>query len=323
MSMTAQNVPGSPVEVAAAGSAAPPRAASSPGPASARRAQPKWSGSLAALLEAGPAFSPALRGYNQVEVDNYVASAETELSASRRLTTEMLDRVSSSEAALRRARELLAQSPHGRDLAEVSERVAGILRLAAEEAEATTRSGQADAERIVADAWVEADLIKRRLHKLEAEAAARLEHAERRESDAAAAVERTREQAARSLHEAAAERQRLDTEAAQARAAGDTAAAEQRAALQEKSRLACQAEEAAAAARVMVAEQQLESLLCRQDAVHRYLCDLTGHVDTVLRALQVDPDPGFSFVGNQAAAIGAETAAPSPRERAELGASSA
>lgn len=320
--MTAQNAPGRPVQVEEGDPAAPPPPTSPIDPFLAHPVKGKWSGSLAALLEAGPAFSPSLRGYNQVEVDNYVASAETALSASRHLTTELLDRVSSSEAELRNARELLAQSPHGRDLAQVSERVAGMLRLAAEEAEATTRSGQAEAERIVADAWIEADLIKRRLHKLEAEAASRLEQTERRDSDAAATVERARQQAARLLQEAAAERQRLDTEAAQARANEDAAAAEQRAALEEKSRLTYQAAEAAAAARMVAAEQQLESQLCRQDAVHQHLRELTGHVDTVLRTLQDEPAPSFSFADNQAAAAGEATPAPSHRKRAELEASS-
>jgi hypothetical protein len=160
------------------------------------------------------------------------------------------------------------------------------------------------------------------VHKLEAEAASRLGQAERRQTDAAAVVEQARQQAASLLQEAATERQRLDSEAAQTRATCEEAAAQQRAALQEESRLAWQAAEAAAAARVMAAQQQLQSLLRRQDEVHQHLRDLTGHLDTALRALQAESAPGFSFADNQAADVGGTTTAPKP-ERARPQASPA
>jgi cell division septum initiation protein DivIVA len=98
--------------------------------------QPTLVGDLPTVLEVGPAFATAMRGYDRMQVDNYVGWAENELRASQRLTTELLERLTASESELHRARQLLARSERDRDLVRLSDRVADLLRLAAQEAAA-------------------------------------------------------------------------------------------------------------------------------------------------------------------------------------------
>ncbi|MCF6733673.1 DivIVA domain-containing protein [Blastococcus sp. KM273129] len=291
--MTVQQEQVTPVEVQASVSAAP-----SP---SSQRGRPNLSGDLRSMLESGPAFTSALRGYDRLQVDNYVAWAEHELLASRRAISELVKRLGSREAELQRAQQVLAQSPQSRELTALSDRVAEMLRLAAEEADAARAAGAAEAADIVAQAHVEADLIKRRAQQLEAEAATRFDEAERLRADAKASMERALVNAERVRQQAAAERQRLDEQAAQDRARVAAAAAQQLAAEEERSREAREAAEAQAAARVADAEQRLELLLGRQEGVREFLRLLTNQLDEALRLVADDPARAFSFSANIAA----------------------
>lgn len=264
------------------------------------RPRPNLSGDLKAMLESGPAFSPALRGYDRLQVDNYVAWAEHELLASRRAVTELVRQLGERDAEVQRAQRTLAHSPQSRELLEVSDRVAEILRLAAAEADAARTAGAAEAAEIVAQAHVEADLIKRRAQQLEAQAAARLEEADRLSIQATAAVDRSRVEAEQILQQAAAERQRLDARAERARADAAAAAARQLAAEEEQAHRTREAAEAEAAARVADAQQQLESLLKRQERVRKYLASLAEQVDAALGVLADEPTREFSFIDNTA-----------------------
>ncbi|MCF6509174.1 hypothetical protein E9549_17445 [Blastococcus sp. MG754426] len=267
-------------------------------PPSPQRGRPNLSGDLPSMLDSGPAFTSALRGYDRLQVDNYVAWAENELSASRRAIRELVKRLGSREAELQRAQQVLAQSPRSRELTAVSDRVAEMLRLAAEEADAARAAGAAEAADIVAQAHVEADLIKRRAQHLEAKAATRFDEAERLQAEARSSVDSALVEAEQIGQQAAVERQRLDEQAAQARARAAAAAAQQLAAEEERSREARKAAEAQAAARVADAEQRLELLLDRQESVREFLRRLTDQLDEALRLVTDDPAREFSFSAN-------------------------
>jgi cell division septum initiation protein DivIVA len=122
---------------------------------------PASSGELDALLAPRPVFRAALRGYDRLQVDNYVARAETELLAVRRANDDLLTRYGACSAELEISRRLLACSPAGREQVRTSERVGEILRLAADEAARLTEAGAADADRIRGVARAEADALLR------------------------------------------------------------------------------------------------------------------------------------------------------------------
>ncbi|SHN77967.1 hypothetical protein SAMN05660350_02590 [Geodermatophilus obscurus] len=137
--------------------------------AAARRAEesrPGGAGNLDALLKPRPAFRAALRGYDRLQVDNYVAWAETELLAVRRANDDLMSRYGACAAELEISRRLLACSPAGREQVRTSERVGEILRLAADEAARLTEAGAADADRLRGEARAEADALLRRAREV-------------------------------------------------------------------------------------------------------------------------------------------------------------
>src|SRR4051795_5342323 len=103
--------------------------------------RPKVTGDLDDLLSQA-SFHLRWRGYDRLEVENYVSWAESELLAARRQADHLLSRYGAASAELELSRRLLAQAPKGgRDLSSVSERVTEILRLAGGEAAATVEGG--------------------------------------------------------------------------------------------------------------------------------------------------------------------------------------
>lgn len=147
------------------GTAAPP----SPPP---ERTGRHSAGELDALLETHPLFRTALRGYDRIQVDNYVAWAETELLAVRRTNDDLLSRYGACSAELEISRRLLACSPAGREQVRTSERLGEILRLAADEAAQLTEAGAADADRLRGHARAEADALLRRARQVKEDAVA-------------------------------------------------------------------------------------------------------------------------------------------------------
>src|SRR3954465_13960912 len=96
--------------------------------------RPKVTGDLDDLLSQA-SFHLRWRGYDRLEVENYVSWAESELLAARRQADHLLSRYGAASAELELSRRLLAQAPKGdRNLSSVSERVTEILRLAGDEA---------------------------------------------------------------------------------------------------------------------------------------------------------------------------------------------
>ena len=132
----------------------------------AERSRPRGSGDLDTLLEPRPAFRAALRGYDRLQVDDYVAWAETELLAVRWANDDMMSRYGACAAELEISRRLLACSPAGREQVRTSERVGEILRLAADEAARLTETGAADADRLRGEARAEADALLRRAREV-------------------------------------------------------------------------------------------------------------------------------------------------------------
>lgn len=192
-----------------------------------------------ALLDTGPGFSTGIRGYDRLQVDNYVAWAEGELLAARRETEDLLTRYGRCSAELEISRRLLAQSPEGQDMTLVSERIGTMLRLAADEAAELTAAGAAEADALLAEARIDADARLRKAQEIKQLAVAssdRLrEDAESMRAEAAAQLQRARVQAAAELErariEAAQMTRVLEREHREREAASTRAAAEQVAAL--------------------------------------------------------------------------------------------
>jgi cell division septum initiation protein DivIVA len=153
------------------------------------RTDPAPPGGLDALLEPRPVFRAALRGYDRLQVDNYVAWARTELLAVRRANDDLLTRYGACSAELEISRRLLACSPAGREQVRTSERVGEILRLAADEAARLTEAGAADADRIRGVARAEADALLRRAREVRDGAVADCERMREEAEEARAAAE--------------------------------------------------------------------------------------------------------------------------------------
>src|SRR4051812_49520621 len=112
---------------------------------SASVSRPKVTGALDDLPSQASS-PPRGRGYDRLEVENYVSWAETELLAARRQADHLLSRYGAASAELELSRRVLAQAPKGgRDLSSVSERVTEILPLAGDEAAATVEAASQEA----------------------------------------------------------------------------------------------------------------------------------------------------------------------------------
>ncbi|MGY1624706.1 hypothetical protein ACI789_21080 [Geodermatophilus sp. SYSU D00965] len=206
-----------------------------PVPSGGSSRRPNLAGDLESLLGPRPLFRTALRGYDRLQVDNYVSWAESELLAARRENEDLLTRYGACSAELELSRRLLACSPEGREMVRTSERVGEILRLAADEAAQLTEAGQMEGDRIRAQARSEADVLLRRAHQVKDEAVAESgriqEEAQAVREDAAAEWELAGAEAVRMREEAAAdaagERQRAAEEAAATRREAREQAAEE------------------------------------------------------------------------------------------------
>jgi cell division septum initiation protein DivIVA len=153
------------------------------------RADREPAGELDALLGRRPLFRTALRGYDRLQVDGYLARAETELLALRRANDDLLTRYGTCSAELEISRRLLACSPAGREQVRTSERVGEILRLAADEAARLTEAGAADADRLRGMARAEADALLRRAREVRDDAVADCERMRAEAEEARAAAE--------------------------------------------------------------------------------------------------------------------------------------
>jgi cell division septum initiation protein DivIVA len=222
--------------------------------------RPDHAGALDGLLSTAPCFRTAVRGYDRVQVDNYVAWAEAEINTARRETDDLMSRYGHASAELEISRRLLAQSPGGQEMTFVSERMGRMLQMAADEASEITASATVDADRIQAEARADADARLRKAHEIKQMAVLAAdqlrEDADRMRAEAAAELERAREQAAQYLRDAAAQVRREQ-----------------------------QAATAAAAVQVAQAHEQVQELLRRREQAREHLRLLTDQVGQALDAL--------------------------------------
>jgi len=294
----------SPGQVVDVGDPQPVGKHSSP-PGMPQQRRPRLSGDLAGMVGTGPVFRAAVRGYDRLEVDNYVAWAEGELATAQREREHLLDRVVACAADLAISRRLLAERPAARAL--VSDRVAEVLRLAEEQAGQVLDAADAEAARVVADARLEADARLRKAREIKemaadaaddlravaqqdrAEAAALLDHAASRAEDL---LREAREECERLAAEAREERERL---AAEAREERDRLAAE---AARERERLAAE-----------VADLQRQ-----RDTARAVLRGLTDRVGEALLAVGVSDSEHPVLAGG-----GPETATACPGPRTGAG----
>src|SRR3954470_3318587 len=182
---------------------------------------PNFSGDLDALFTTAPVFRTAVRGYDRLQVDNYVAWSEAELRAARRGTDDLVERYGRASAELEISRRLLARSPGGQEMSVISERMGRMLRMAADEAAELTAVGAAEAEQLLAEARTEADARLRKAHEIKQMAVEASDHmreeARLLRAEATAELDRARAQAAQILRDAAEEREKLAVQAAEAR----------------------------------------------------------------------------------------------------------
>jgi cell division septum initiation protein DivIVA len=229
--------------------------------------RPNLTGDLDDLLGLRPVFRTRQRGYDRLQVDNYVDWAESELAAARRQVDQLLDRYGACAAELEIARRVLADAPRGRDVFPVSDRVQQMLRLAADEAAAITEAGADEADRMLAEARTEADAWLRKAHEIKEMAAASAdeirEQARHERSEASAALERARSEAEEILRAAAAERERLDEEAAAERRRADQAAT----------------------AHLLTVQERVDALCRRSDEARETLRQLADRIGQALEAL--------------------------------------
>jgi cell division septum initiation protein DivIVA len=212
-----------------------------------RRRRPNLSGDLRTMLQEPPSFRRSVRGYDRLQVDNYVRWAEEEFLADARTLDDLLMRHTRLRADLDEAHRLLHHSATGREFLHLATRVGAVLCVAADEAtglredaateaERVTEKAAADARRVTDEAAAEAERVSM---EARAEAAARLAKAreieQRAGEDATSAREQARRdadgilqaargEAARLLAEAAQQRERLDQEARTRRAGAERAA---------------------------------------------------------------------------------------------------
>ncbi|WP_147251524.1 hypothetical protein [Blastococcus sp. TBT05-19] len=181
---------------------------------------PRPGGALETLLDHRPAFRGSVRGYDRLEVDNYVAWAEGEIAAAQREREHLLDRVVAGATELEVMRRQLQERPQAQPV--FSDRVNAILRLAEDQAAQVVAAADAEAARLLADARLEADARLRKAHEIKERAADIADQlradAQRDRAQAAAMLAQARAGAELILQEAAEERERLAAEAVAERA---------------------------------------------------------------------------------------------------------
>ncbi|TYP90362.1 hypothetical protein [Blastococcus xanthinilyticus] len=276
-------------------------------PEGAEHRAPRPAGGLETLLADQPVFRGAVRGYDRLEVDNYVAWAENELTAAQREREHLLDRVVACGTELEISRRLLAEQPAGRDRPVVSARVSEVLRLAEDQAAQVLDAADAEAEQLLADARLEADARLRKAHEIKElaiEVADQLRvNGQRDRAEAAAVLEQAKAEAVQLLAAAATERDRLAAAAAAQRdaLAAEAAAARARADEQaERDRQAAeQAAEEAAAGRLAELRAEVTDLCRQRDQARESLRSLTDRIGAALQAVGVPPAEELVLLGGR------------------------
>jgi hypothetical protein len=249
--------------------------------------RPNLKGDLDSVLEFLPVFRGAGRGYERAQVDSYVTWAEQELRAARRSADEMAARFAAVSAELDRARQELARSAGSRAARALSERMAHVLELAAEEAEDIRAAGAAEADGLVTAARTWSAAMMQHAREAEDAAAAERERATATRAEAADVLEAARAEAEELRAAAVRERERLAAEAAEERRQLEEEAAAERAAAEEKARRQQEQEMAAAAEVVAAARREIDLLHGQRDRATESLRLLTARINDALQTLAV------------------------------------
>lgn len=160
---------------------------------------------LDGLLGTGPVFTHALRGYDCLQVDDYVAGAETELLVLRRENEHLLSRYAACSGELQNARRRLAQLVRERESLPSPEDARAMVQRAEEEAEQVRAEARAEAEarlakvasmREAVDALREQARSEAEALRAEGAAALQAAHREAEEARRAAAARAQQERAA-------------------------------------------------------------------------------------------------------------------------------
>jgi cell division septum initiation protein DivIVA len=247
--------------------------------------RPNLDGDLDTVLEFLPSFRVAVRGYDRWQVDSYVSWAERELRAARRSADDLAARFADRSVELDRVQRELARSAAGRDARQVSERLAQVLELAAEEAAEITAAGAAEAEGLVDAARAWSTSMLQHAREAEQAAAADREQAARTRGEAAELLAAARDQAEQLRAAAVREQDRLAAEAAEVRRRLDQEAADRRAEAEEKARRQREQEAAAAAEVVAAARREIEQLHSQRDRAGESLRQLTARLGDALETL--------------------------------------
>lgn len=247
--------------------------------------RPNLRGDLDSVLEFLPSFRGAVRGYDRSQVDSYVTWAERELRAARRSADEMAARFGACSVELEGVRQELARSNAGRDARQVSERMAQVLELAAEEAADITAAGAAEAEGLVAAARAWSAAMLGHAREAEAAAAAVTERAATTRAEAAELLEAARVEAEEIRAAAMREQARIAAEATEERRRLDREAAARRAEAEEKGRRQREQETAAAAEVVAATRREIEQLYSQRDRAGESLRQLTALIGDALQTL--------------------------------------
>src|SRR3954470_14406771 len=128
--------------------------------------RPNLSGDLETMLVEAPTFRRRIRGYDRLQVDNYVAWAETALLTARMEADDLLDRFGRCWAELEGVRQVLAHSPEGQQLARASDRIGSMRRRAADEAAEITATAAAEAERMRSEARADAEAERQKAQEV-------------------------------------------------------------------------------------------------------------------------------------------------------------
>ena len=253
---------------------------------------PHLVGDLGTLLDHQPVFRGAVRGYDRLEVDNYVAWAEGELAAAHREREHLLDRVVACGTELEISRRVLSEQAAGPDRPVVSARVGEVLRLAEDQAAQVLDAAEAEAAQLLADARLEADARLRKAHEIKELALGAADQlrvdAQRDRAEAAAVLENAHAEAAELLRAAAAARDRLAAEAAVGRDRADEQA--------QRDRLAA---ETALAARLSAVRAEVVDLCRQRDQARESLRCLTDRIGAALQAVGVPPAEELVLAGGR------------------------
>src|SRR4051795_235232 len=258
--------------------------------------RPKVTGDLDDLLSQA-SFHLRWRGYDRLEVENYVSWAESELLAARRQADHLLSRYGAASAELELSRRLLAQAPKGdRNLSSVSERVTEILRLAGDEAAATVEAASQEADQILAGARLEGGARLREGHEIKEAGPrrgpdARLRKAHEIKEAAVAAADQLRGLARTERAQAVAALGQARAQAANL--VGDAQA--------EHARLSGQLAETRT--QLTAVQTELEDLQRRRDEARELLNLLTDRIGQALAAVGDATGERFVVVGNRVQAL--------------------